>query len=116
MFQQLRADGALAEKLLDHGYGANGDVAISVSKWLNRWKEGVDLWRLKAWDLEHVGLRYRAIYLYLRTEARFVVLAIVKREDFDYDDPDHPIRKRIDSTIQRTYGQLGGQPQSGSPR
>jgi len=104
LFQQLKADPRITEKLLDHGFGANGSEEISVNKWMDRWKKGLDLWRLKSWDMESLGLRYRAIYLYLRGEARFVVMAIVKREDFDYDDPQHPIRKRIDASLLRSYG------------
>jgi hypothetical protein len=104
MLRQLKADARMAEKLLDHGHGAQQSAQFSVSKWLREWKTGKDLWRLKFWDLESLGLRYRVIYLYLPQEARFVVMAIVEREHFDYDDKDHPIRKRITESLQRTYG------------
>ena len=77
---------------------------MSVSKWLNQWKNGKDLWRLKFWDLENLGVRYRVIYVYLPKQARFVVMAIVARGSFDYDDNNHPIRQRIASSLKNTYG------------
>lgn len=104
LIRQLRADINLHTKLTDHGFGQNKLEAISVSKWLNVWKQGKDLWRLKFWELEQQQLQYRIIYLYLIAEARFVVMAIVKRDEFDYDDVDDPIRIRIFASLQRTYG------------
>ena len=104
LLRQLKADEKLAEKLLDHGFGAKGAEDFSVSKWLNVWKTGKDLWRLKFWDLEDLGLRYRVIYVYLPKQARFVVMAIVARGDLDYDDENHPIRQRIVASLERTYG------------
>ncbi|WP_198026747.1 hypothetical protein [Polaromonas glacialis] len=103
LIRQLRADCKLAEKLLDHGFGEKRTEELSVSKWFDVWKQGKDLWRLKSWELEDQGLKYRIIYLYLRNEARFVVMAIVKRENFDYDDHEDNIRRRICASLQRTY-------------
>lgn len=104
LLRQLQADAKLAEKLLDHGFGADGAEDVSVSKWLNEWKTGKNLWRLKFWDLENFGLRYRVIYVYLPKQARFVVMAIVARGSFDYDNENHPIRQRIAASLKRTYG------------
>lgn len=104
LIRQLQADPRMAEKLLDHGFGAKGGEAISASKWITLWKQGLDIWRLKDWSLEHMGLRYRVIYLYLRSEARFVIMAIVKREEWDYDDEQHPIRQRILASARASYG------------
>lgn len=104
LFRQLQSDSRLTEKLLDHGFGDDRKAEISVSKWMNQWKEGKNLWRLKSWDMEKHGMKYRVIYLYLPNEARFVVMAVVARGEFNYDDDDHPIRKRITESLRRTYG------------
>lgn len=104
LVRQLQQDPNLAEKLLDHGYGDDRTEVFSVSKWLDLWKQNKDIWRLKGWDLEDMGLKYRIIYLYLRREARFVIMAIVKREEIDYDDENNSIRQRVLASARNTYG------------
>jgi hypothetical protein len=104
LVRQLQADRAIVEKLLDHGFGDDKSEEFSVNKWISVWKQGKDLWRLKNWDLEDQKIRYRIIYLYIRKEARFVIMAIVKRGDLDYDDENHPVRKRVLSSIGKSYG------------
>ena len=104
LLRQLKADERLAEKLLDHGFGADRTEEFSASKWLKLWNTGKDLWRLKFWNLENLGLRYRVIYVYLPIQARFVVMAITARGDFDYDNDDDPLRRRILASLARTYG------------
>lgn len=103
LIRQLRADTTLAQKLLDHGFGDDRKEELSISKWISVWNTGKDLWRLKSWDLEYQNLKYRLIYLYLRKEARFVVMAIVERGNFDYDNHQDPIRQRIYASLRRTY-------------
>ena len=53
------------------------------------------LWRLKFWDLEKSGLKYRVIYLYNWPDRSYNVMAVVHRDSFDYDDPTDPIRIRV---------------------
>lgn len=104
LMRQMMADPKLAEHLLNHGHGDKRTAPENAQKWLSEWKRGKDLWRLKFWDLEDQKFLYRFLYVYLVKEARFVVMAIVKREEFDYDDINHPIRLRVYASLQRTYG------------
>ncbi len=104
LLRQLQQDAKLIEKLLDHGFGSDRSETFSVNKWLSVWNQGTDMWRLKDWELEDLGLRYRIIYLYLRRETRFIVMAIVKRGELDYDDKDHPIRKRVLNSAKNSFG------------
>jgi len=81
--------------LLEHNHGEPDKDLFNVSKWQEYWNKGYNLWRLKLFDLENVGLRYRIIYAYA-LESRvptFYILAIVHR-DFDYD-PTHEVTKRL---------------------
>jgi hypothetical protein len=103
LLRQLRADPHAANNLLDHGFGDDGDEDYSVNKWINLWKKGIDLWRLKDWDLEDMGIRYRLIYLF-KSPSEFILMAVVKREELDYDDPNHPIRIRILTSLRTDYG------------
>jgi hypothetical protein len=93
LFEQLEADPDLLDRLTQHNYGAHGTEAFHVSKWQAQWRKGRDLWRLKVWDLEDKGLRYRVIYAFEPSTHHHVVLAIAPR-DFNYDE-NHPIARRI---------------------
>jgi hypothetical protein len=94
LIQQLKADPDLSKKLLDHGYGSDRGDAFSISKWLGIFQK-LPAWRLKFWELERKSLRYRILYVYVWRERKFYVMAIIKREEFDYDDPANPIRLRV---------------------
>ncbi|MCK9504675.1 MAG: hypothetical protein M0Q95_10900 [Porticoccaceae bacterium] len=103
--QQLKADKYLISKLLEHGFGSDWDEPINVKKWNSTSKiERILLWRLRSIELERKGLRYRFIYLYYHPEKKYIIMAIVHRDEFDYDDPNHEIRKRIISSINRDLG------------
>ena len=93
--EQLNSNQDFLDHLLDHNYGEPDKDLFSVSKWQAYWGKGYDLWRLKLFDLENVGLRYRIIYAYALENRiqTFYILAIVHR-DFDYD-PSHEITKRL---------------------
>ncbi len=103
LMRQMQADAGLVDRLLEHGFGSDRRHAFSVSKWLAVWRQGKDLWRLKWWDLEAKRLQYRFVYVYLRKEARFVVMAIVNRKNLDYDNPQDPIRQRIFKSLRQSY-------------
>ncbi len=65
-------------------------------KWHNAQRvDGVPLWRLKFWDLEKRGLKYRILYLFHYPDGSYNIMAVVHRNGFDYDDPNDPIRVRI---------------------
>ena len=93
LLEQLEGDPDLLDRLTQHGFGAHETAEIHVSKWQAQWRKGRDLWRLKMWDLEKKGLRYRIIHAFIPSKQHYHVLAIAPRE-FDYD-ADHPISQRI---------------------
>jgi hypothetical protein len=104
LIQQLKVDSLLISKLLDHDFGHDGSKDISVSKWLNVYKiERLPIWRLKFWDLEDEGLKYRIIYCYNYPDKSHNVMAIVPRGELNYDDPNNPIRKRIISSVKKHF-------------
>lgn len=105
LLEQLRCDEGLRDRLLDHGYGDDRRTVISVSKWqsVQTKVERLPVWRLKSWQLERQRLKYRVIYLYNWQDRRFIILAIVPREGIDYDDPNHPIRKRVVHRIRTEF-------------
>ncbi len=53
--------------------------------WQAQQREGRNLWRLKLWDLEKNGLRYRIVYAFVPSKQHYHVLAIAPRS-FDYEE------------------------------
>ena len=94
-FEQLNNNQEFLSHLLEHNYGEPDKNVFNVSKWQEYWHQGYNLWRLKLFDLENVGLRYRVIYAYALEKRipTFYILAVVHR-DFDYD-PTHETTKRL---------------------
>jgi len=78
------------------------DELFHVSKLQALWRKGYDLWRIKAWDLERQGYRYRIVYAFETGKSRHHMLAIAPRE-FDYD-PDHPLSRRILAALRQRKG------------
>lgn len=93
LLEEIAASARLMDMLTVHGFGSDEREPFDVSRWQEYWREGMDLWRLKSWELEHQGLPYRVIYALKRGTGEHHVLAVTSR-DFNYD-PDHPTTRRI---------------------
>ena len=93
LLEELEGDSDLLDRLTQHDYGEYRTADFHVSKWFEHWNKGRDLWRLKLWDLEDVGLQYRVIYAFVPGKLHYHVLAIVPRE-FNYEKS-HPTTQRI---------------------
>lgn len=98
LLQEIQQDQYLLDSLTIHNFGSTKEEQFHISKWFELWNRGYDLWRLKIWDLDATGIRYRVIYAYLRGRKNYYVLGIVPR-DFDYDIH-HPTTKRIIAAYQ----------------
>lgn len=82
--RNLRATKIFMDRLTQHDFGSYHSADFHVSKWVEQWKKGRDLWRLKVWDLEDKGLRYRVVYAFVPGKLKYHVLGIVPG-DFNYD-------------------------------
>lgn len=94
IFDELEADQSLLDSLTDHGFIRRDDPSYDVNKWVELWRRGINLWRLKPFDCDGRSLPYRVIYAYVPTKRRYVVLGIVPR-DFDTYDSNNERGKRI---------------------
>lgn len=65
LLAELKGNPDLLDRLTQHDYGAYHSADFHVSKWQAQWRQGRDLWRLKMWDLEDQGLRYRIVYAFI---------------------------------------------------
>lgn len=100
LFEQLKADEDLLDRLTQHGFGRPSADPFGVSRWQQFWNHphNLDLWRLKAFDT-HIQ-HYRVIYAVFPRTMEHVVLAIVHRDDFDYA-ADHPVTRRVLEAYER---------------
>lgn len=93
-FEELDENQDLLDRLTQHDFGhSRGSAQLSVSKWQSLWNRGFDIWRLKLWDLENIGIQLRIIYAYIPIKNNYHILAIAPRS-FNYDEKD-PISERI---------------------
>lgn len=93
LLEELKGDPDLLDRLTQNFYGVRGHSQFNVRKWEEHWNKGRDLWRLKIWDLEDKGLKYRIIYAFIPITKHHHILAIAPR-DFDYETS-HPISQRL---------------------
>lgn len=92
--QELKSDPDLLDCLTITDFGKYGEEDFHATSW---WREQPErnLWRVKIWDLENRGLKYRVIYAYAGRPRKYHVLAVVHRDNIDYDDEKHPTTRRI---------------------
>lgn len=88
LLQRLGKNQRLLESLTIRGFGALGDEPLSADPWIAQQARGRNLWRLKFWELEDKGQRFRAIYTLDPRVHHYYVLAILNR-DFNYES-NHP--------------------------
>lgn len=104
LLQQLMADPTLEQKLLTRDFGKLPAKPLSAKVWGSVTRlEKLQIWRLRAWELERHGLKYRLFYVYDYKRRTFVVIGVTPRDGFDYDDPQHPLRIRMVRCIRQHY-------------
>lgn len=92
--EQLRVDPNLIDKLTTHGDNMAGPVRLNVKRWERmRNLKGGDLWRFRM--LDTYATSYRVVYGYRYQTRQICILAVVHKNEFDYDEPSHPLAKRI---------------------
>lgn len=96
--QELSGDQHLLSRLNEHGYSVidtdDWVAGIDVSRWQSQWNRGKNLWRLKCWELENDGVRYRIVYAFKPQTSCYHVLGIFHRSEFDYES-NNPRTERI---------------------
>jgi len=93
LLEQLEADEELLDRLTELNFGEYESEEFHVTPIVHEQNKNRNIWRLKVWDLENLGLKYRVIYGYVGRPKKYHVFAVVDR-DFNYEE-NHPITKRI---------------------
>ncbi|WNO60861.1 hypothetical protein [Rheinheimera sp. MMS21-TC3] len=106
ILQQISSDPQLEDMLLERSADNDG---ISFSRWVQQFRKGNDLYRIKTITPEgYSNAKWRIIYAYLpisrsRSEPEFHILALPHRDKFDYDNPEDCITKRIIADLRLLY-------------
>jgi len=93
LLEELEGNSSLLDRLTQQDFGAYGLEDFHVTKWQEQQRKGRNLWRVKIWDLEKMGIRYRIVYAFIARQQDYSVLGIVPRE-FNYD-ASHELTRRI---------------------
>jgi hypothetical protein len=104
VIQEIMGSQSLLEKLSWDRYGGKphlpeGDAVMSISKWQALYRKGFNIWRLRDFELSHLGYEYRMVYAYIPSKDLYFVLAIVERA-FDYEQS-HPVTQRVINAYKR---------------
>ena len=99
--ERLKEDQKFLDALTIQNFGNRDDEPFHIDKWISQQRKGRNLWRLKEWDLEKQGIRYRVVYALDPRISRYHVLGIIKR-DFNYEDTDARTQRIINA-----YDELG---------
>lgn len=95
VLEQAKRDKTFFAKFRKHGHRDVIDDRLDVKQWKRMQVMGRDVWRIRLPDLETNGKTFRVVYAFKKPPETIYILAIVRREDIDYDNPDHPFSRRI---------------------
>ena len=63
--QELKSNQDLMDRLTQHNYGADETADFHVSRFVEQWNQGKNLWRLKYWNLGFETKHYRIVYAFI---------------------------------------------------
>ena len=104
LLEEISCSQDLMEKLSWDRYGGKPHdpeegASVSVAKWINLYRKGLNIWRLRDFELSRLGYEYRIIYAFIPASDVYFVLAVVERA-FNYD-PSHPVTQRVLAAYKR---------------
>lgn len=93
---ELSCDQDLLDRLTQQDFGLDrwGEHPFHVCQIAAQTRLGRNFWRLKIWDLERLGQRYRLIYAFVPLKKHHHILGILPRSTYNYE-PDDPRTQRI---------------------
>lgn len=78
-------------------HDSNFSKLADIKPWMSMKYSGRKLWRLRFSDFAYRRPDYRIIYFISETLKKITIVAVLKREEINYDDCNHPIYRRISS-------------------
>jgi len=107
LLEEISGSQSLMEKLSWDHYGGKPHLpevgaTMNVAKWIEPYRKGMNIWRLRDFELARSGYEYRIIYAFIPAKDLYFVLAIVERA-FNYESS-HPVTQRILASYRRLEG------------
>jgi mRNA-degrading endonuclease RelE of RelBE toxin-antitoxin system len=99
VMEQATRDSVFFANFRRNAYRDSAGDRIDVKQWKRMQRIGNDVWRIRFPDLELRGKAYRMVYAFRKPATAIYVLAIVPREEVDYDSPNHPFARRIERAL-----------------
>lgn len=104
LLEEVSSSQDLMEKLSWDRYGGKPHLpeqgaTMNVGKWIEPYRKGMNIWRLRDFELTRLGYEYRIIYAFIPSRDLYFVLAVVERA-FNYD-PSHPVTQRVMASYRR---------------
>lgn len=99
--EEAAADPTLLDLFSAQDHGRDRSDDFHVARWEREQHQGRNLWRLKRWDLESIGLRCRVVYACDAKADRYYVPGVFDR-DWDYRPRDARTLR-----VEATYDRIG---------
>jgi len=96
-------DEVLLNHLTDYAFRTYGDFDIGLKRWATAGNLGIELRRFRFFALEDNGINYRVVYTVDSENEYCYILAILRKDEINYDDPNDPFTARVFSA----YAELG---------
>lgn len=93
LLEEIEGDEDLLDQLSVDHFLREAPRQFDVVQWIELWKSGRNVFRLKAWDANIVQLPYRVLYAFIPQPDEYHILGVIHR-DWDYQI-DHPFSQRI---------------------
>ena len=92
VLEQMEADPNIIDVLTTRGNSNLDTTRLNIKVWENMRNQG-NLWRFRILDTP--ATNYRVVYGYHWQTRQICILAIVHKENFDYDDTNSVLSRRI---------------------
>ena len=91
LLETIKEDQEILDLLTVHNHA--NDI-FGISKWLSQHAKKNNLWRLKAFEPEGWGIRYRILYAFDPSQHHYYVLGVLSR-DICYDESNERVQRVI---------------------
>ena len=99
---EIAAAPELVDRLTQADFGVHGTGPFHVGRSVGQQRRGRNLWRLKVWDLEQIGIRYRVVYAFEAATGDIYILGVTPRGHFNYTDD--AFTRRVTACYDRNFG------------
>ncbi len=101
VLDEIATNPELVDRLTQADFGMYGTAPFHVSRWAGQQRQGRNLWRLKVWDLEQVGIHYRVVYAFEAATGDIYILGVTPRRHCNYTND--AFTRRVTACYDRNF-------------